>query len=57
VKRTAGGGAVVELQAEGEDYATRFALSHGTDAQMVSPPAARRHYAETVRRTLARYRR
>ena len=57
VKRTAGGGAVVELQAEGEEYATRFALSHGTDAQMVSPPAARRHYAETVRRTLARYRR
>lgn len=57
VKRTAGGGAVVELQAEGEDYATRFALSYGADAQMVSPPSARRHYAETVRRTLARYRR
>ncbi|HET6923930.1 MAG TPA: WYL domain-containing protein, partial [Anaeromyxobacteraceae bacterium] len=57
VKRTAGGGAVVELQVEGEDYATRFALSYGADAQMVSPPAARRHYAETVRRTLARYRR
>ncbi len=56
VKRTAGGGAVVELQAEGEDYATRFALSYGADAQMVSPPSARRHYAETVRRTLARYR-
>ncbi len=57
VKRTAGGGAIVELHAESEDYATRFALSHGTDAQMVSPPSARRHYAETVRRTLARYRR
>ncbi|HEU4385462.1 MAG TPA: WYL domain-containing protein [Anaeromyxobacteraceae bacterium] len=56
VKRSAGG-AVVELQAEGEDWATRFALSHGAEAQITSPPSARRHYAETVRRTLARYRR
>ncbi len=57
VKRAAGGGAVVELQSEGEDYATRFALSYGAEAQIVSPASARRHYAETVRRTLARYRR
>ena len=56
VRRTRGGGAVVELQAEGQDYATRFALSYGAEAEITSPPAARHHYSETVRRTLARYR-
>jgi proteasome accessory factor C len=55
VRRTEGGGAVVELPGAGEAYATRFALSLGGDARVVSPASARRHFAETVRRTLARY--
>jgi proteasome accessory factor C len=48
-------GAVVELPGAGPEYATRFALSLGGDAEVVSPPPARRHFAEAVRRTLARY--
>ena len=55
VRRTEGGGAVVELPGAGEAYATRFALSLGGDAWVVSPTSARRHFTETVRRTLARY--
>lgn len=55
VKRTEDGGAVVEVQGVSEAYATRFALSFGGDAEVVGPSGARRHYAEAVRRTLARY--
>lgn len=56
-ERRRGGAAVVELHAESPDYATRFALSFGADAEVIAPPPARRHYAETIRRTLVRYRR
>jgi proteasome accessory factor C len=56
VKRTAKGGATVEVAGAGEEWATRFALSFGGDAEVVAPPAARRHFAETVRRAFARYR-
>jgi proteasome accessory factor C len=55
IERTQGGGAVVEVRGASEDWATRFALSFGGDAEVVSPAAARRHFAETVRRALARY--
>ena len=55
VERAPDGGAVVEVAGAGEEWATRFALSLGGDAEVVSPPAARRHFAETVRRALARY--
>jgi len=55
VRREEDGGAVVEVTA-GEEWATRFALSLGGQAEVVGPPAARRHFAERVRRTLARYR-
>jgi proteasome accessory factor C len=48
-------GAVIELPGAGPEYATRFALSLRGDAEVVSPPSARRHFAEAVRRTLARY--
>jgi proteasome accessory factor C len=50
-------GAVVEASGlgVGDAWATRFALSFGGDAEVVGPPAARRAFAETVRRTLARY--
>jgi proteasome accessory factor C len=54
VKRTDRGGAVVEVEA-GQDWATRFALSLGGDAEVIGPAAARRHFEEAVRRTLARY--
>jgi proteasome accessory factor C len=55
VKRTEKGGAVVELQGASAEWATRFALSLGGDAEVIAPPAARRHFSEAVRRTLARY--
>jgi proteasome accessory factor C len=55
VERTGDGGAVVAVPGASEDWATRFALSFGGDAEVVSPPAARRHFAETVKRALARY--
>ena len=55
VKRLEDGGAVVEVGA-GEEWATRFALSLGGQAEVLSPAAARRHFAERVRRTLDRYR-
>jgi proteasome accessory factor C len=54
VKREDDGGAVVEVGA-GEEWATRFALSLGGQAEVIAPPAARKHFAERVRRTLARY--
>jgi proteasome accessory factor C len=54
VRRNDDGGAVVEV-GTGEEWATRFALSLGGQAEVLGPPAARRHFAERVRRTLARY--
>jgi proteasome accessory factor C len=55
VKRAEGGGAVVELPGASAEYATRFALSLGGDAEVIAPAAARRDFTEAVRRTLARY--
>jgi len=55
VKRTEKGGAVVELPGASAEWATRFALSLGGDAEVVAPAAARRHFAEAIRRTLERY--
>jgi proteasome accessory factor C len=55
VKRTEKGGAVVELPGASAEWATRFALSLGGDAEVVAPAAARRHFAEAIRRTLDRY--
>jgi proteasome accessory factor C len=54
-ERSDDGGAVVELPGASDEYATRFALSLGGDAEVVAPAAARRHFAEAVRRALARY--
>jgi proteasome accessory factor C len=55
VKRLDRGGAVVEVPGASAEWATRFALSLGGDAEVIAPAAARRHFAEAVRRTLARY--
>ena len=55
VKRADDGGVVVELPGASAEWATRFALSLGGDAEVIAPPAARRHFADAVRRTLARY--
>lgn len=55
VKRTEDGGAVVEVKGVSEAWATRFALSFGGGAEVVGPASARRHFAEAVRRALARY--
>jgi proteasome accessory factor C len=55
VKRLEKGGALVEVRDAGEEWATRFALSLGGDAEVASPASARRHFAESVRRALARY--
>ncbi|HYD42170.1 MAG TPA: WYL domain-containing protein [Anaeromyxobacter sp.] len=54
VKRLEDGGAVVEVGA-GQEWAARFALSLGGQAEVLSPAAARKHFAEQVRRTLDRY--
>jgi predicted DNA-binding transcriptional regulator YafY len=56
VKRDAKGGAVVEVPGVSDEWATRFALSFGRDAEVLAPPSARRHYGDAVRRALARYR-
>jgi proteasome accessory factor C len=56
VKRFRRGGALVEAGGVDEEWATRFALSFGGDAEVLSPPQARRHFAEAVRRALSRYR-
>jgi proteasome accessory factor C len=56
VKRDAKGGAVVEVPGVSDEWATRFALSFGGDAEVLAPPSARRQYGDAVRRTLARYR-
>jgi proteasome accessory factor C len=55
VKKVERGGAVVELPGASAEWATRFALSLGGDAEVIAPPPARRHFAEAVRRSLARY--
>ncbi len=53
--RSERGGAVVELPGASAEWATRFALSLGGDAEVIAPPQARRQFADAVRRTLARY--
>jgi proteasome accessory factor C len=53
--QTEKGGVVVEVRGAGEEWATRFALSLGGDAEVIAPPAARKHFTEAVRRALARY--
>jgi proteasome accessory factor C len=55
VKRMERGEAVVEVSGASAEWATRFALSLGGEAEVIAPAAARRHFAEAVRRTLARY--
>jgi proteasome accessory factor C len=56
VKNLDDGGAVVEVSGPADEaWATRFALSWAGDAEVVAPAAARRHFADAVRRTLARY--
>jgi len=55
VARDDGGGAVIELAGTSDEYATRFALSLGGDAEVIAPASARRHFEEAVRRALARY--
>ncbi len=55
VKKGERGGAVVELRGASAEWATRFALSLGGDAEVIAPATARRHFAEAVRRSLARY--
>jgi proteasome accessory factor C len=55
VRRGARGGAVVEVAGVSEEWATRFALSFGGDAEVLAPPSARRHFADAARRALARY--
>jgi len=50
-----GRGAVVEVAGVDAAWATRFALSFAGDAEVLAPAAARRHFAEAVRRALARH--
>jgi proteasome accessory factor C len=55
VARDPDGAAVVEVPGANEDWATRFALSFGGDAEVIAPASARRHFAEAVKRSLARH--
>jgi proteasome accessory factor C len=55
VRRVERGGAIVEVPGASPEWTTRLALSLGGDAAVIAPPAARRHFAEAVRRTLERY--
>jgi len=55
LRRDAKGGALVEVPGVSDEWATRFALSLGGEAEVLAPAAARRHYAEAVRNALARY--
>jgi proteasome accessory factor C len=55
VARDDDGGAVIQLAGTSDEYATRFALSLGGDAEVIAPASARRHFEDAVRRTLARY--
>lgn len=56
LKRDAKGATLVELPGVSDQWATRFALSLGGEAEVLAPTSARRHYGEAVRKTLARYR-
>ncbi len=55
VERGPDGAAVVEVAGASDDWATRFALSFGGEAEVIAPPSARRHFLETVKRSLDRY--
>lgn len=55
VERDEGGGAVVELPGASAEWATRFALSLGGEAEVVAPPDAKRYFQDAIRRSLARY--
>ncbi|MFT3914241.1 MAG: WYL domain-containing protein [Anaeromyxobacteraceae bacterium] len=50
-----GAGAVVEIPGASPEWATRFALSLGGDAEVIGPPQARRHFEDVVKRALGRY--
>ncbi|BDG09075.1 helix-turn-helix transcriptional regulator [Anaeromyxobacter paludicola] len=49
------GEVVVEVEGADAEWATRFVLSFGGEAEVLSPPEARRHFDEAVDRALARY--
>jgi len=49
------GAVVVRVAGADAEWATRFALSFGGEAEVLSPPEARRYFDEAVDRTLARY--
>ncbi|HET7754110.1 MAG TPA: WYL domain-containing protein [Anaeromyxobacteraceae bacterium] len=55
VARAPDGGAEVEVRGASEEWATRFAMSFGGQAEVVAPASARRHFVEAVKRALARY--
>jgi proteasome accessory factor C len=55
VRRIERGGAIVEVPGASAEWTTRLALSLGGDAAVIAPPAARRHFAEAVRRALEHY--
>ena len=55
VEGSAEAGAVVEVAGAREDWATRFALSFGGDAEVIAPASARRAFVDTVKRALSRY--
>ena len=55
VKRLERGGVVVEVPGASPEWTTRLTLSLGGDAEVIGPPAARRQFAEAIRRTLGRY--
>ena len=43
------------MQGASEEWATRFAMSFGGQAEVVAPASARRHFVDAVKRALARY--
>lgn len=55
VERGADGAVVVEVEGADAEWVTRFALSFGGEAEVLSPPEARRHFEEAVQRALTRY--
>lgn len=55
VERGTDGTAIVEVAGANEDWATRFALSFGGEAEVLGPEAARRHFVHAVERALARW--
>jgi proteasome accessory factor C len=55
LERDADGSAVVEVQGASEEWATRFALSFGGQAEVLAPAPARRHFVEAIKRALARH--